>query len=401
MRNLLLLFLFLFFALPLRAADRELGLAREMLEDSIIRDDVEGMRLARERLVRVATETDDKTTMRDAYYFAALSAVFEPFAGRRDPATIARIVANGIRNANRALEIDPQFADAAVIAAMLKRSGLPKDVDPAKSVPAAFFASMFRSMNPNGAAPPAGVQMIDDLAARLDADRAATGRRFGLWDAEAHAWQAMVRVAQDEPRADAIRPITAKLLEQRPDFAMGQMLADAVVERHFVAAPSVTWQPFLADAANDGKNPALPDVISVDRADDGDRRWFRVNFRERLPKSFGVNVVVNRSGDPAAGMKWWGKDSTFHFDRLVTAWITRDGDRYFGRVGVTDDDGARGARLLKIPADVQLAMGSDGRSVMIGVPRAAIEWGESSTMVVAGGSHLVWNDDAASAVNSR
>ena len=55
MRNILILliyYLLLALAPPLRAADRELTFAREMLEDAIIRNDVEGMRMARERLLR-------------------------------------------------------------------------------------------------------------------------------------------------------------------------------------------------------------------------------------------------------------------------------------------------------------------------------------------------------------
>src|SRR5260370_11739226 len=86
-----------------------------------------------------------------------------------------------------------------------------------------------------------------------------------------------------------------------------------------------------SDLAGDGKVATHPDVISVDRAESGDRLWYRVTFREPLPRSFGTNIVVNRSGDPAAGMAWWGTGSTFRFDRLVTAWISRHGDRYFGR----------------------------------------------------------------------
>jgi len=43
----------------------------------------------------------------------------------------------------------------------------------------------------------------------------------------------------------------------------------------------------------------------------------------------------------------------------------------------------------------------DERSVMVGVPREALGLTDASTMVAAGGSHLVWNDDAASRVNSR
>ena len=406
-------------ALPIRGADPQLTLAREMLEDAIIRNDVEGIELVRGRLLHIAAEADDRTVLRDAHYLTAVSAMFQSYSGSCDLGTGGRLVAIGIRHADRAIELDPQFADAWVISAMLRggaqRFGQAAPKDPpgtpnrftrameldAKSPAVALFNGMMHSFNPAGAAPPEGVRLIDELAARLDADRAATGRRFGLWDAQAHLWTIFVRMASDEPRSETLRPMVAQLLAQRPDFALAQQLAEAVAERHFVTAPALTWQPFLTDASGDGKNPKLPDIIAVDRAEDSDRLWYRVTFREPLPRSFGVNVVINRSGDPATGMRWWGTGSTFRFDRLVTAWISRDGDRYFGRVGVTDDDGARGSRLTKIPADILLAMANDDRSVILGVPRAALGLTDSSTVIVAGGSHLVWNDDATSAANSR
>jgi hypothetical protein len=418
MRNLLMLFVLLI-PLSLLAGDRELSLAREMLDDAIIRNDADGMQLARERLLRIAAEADNSTVMRDAHYLAGLSALFESFSGVRDAGASARIVTAGIRQADRAIEIDPRFADGWTLSGLLRTSAqrlgqpLPKDppgtpnrfahaaeLDP-KSSATAFFMAMGRSINPNGAAPPEGVKMFDDLAARLDADRAATGRRFGLWDAQAHAWTILVRMAQDEPSAETLRAMAARLLAQRPDFAQAQQLAEGLADHRFVAAPAVTWQPFLTDAAGDGKNPKLPDVIAVDRAENGDRVWYRVTFHDPLPRSFGVNLVVNRNGDPATGMKWWGNGSTFRFDRLVTAWISRDGDRYFGRIGITDDNGARTAHLASISTDVLLAMADDNRSVMVGVPRAVLGLTDASTMVVAGGSHLLWNDDATSAANSR
>jgi len=419
MRNALILFLLLLLAFSARAADRELALAREMLDDAVVRDDADGMQLARERLLRIAADATDRSVLRDAHYLVALSAFFESFSAYRDAGTSGRLAVVGIRHADHAIELDPQFADAWMISAALRRNaqragqtvppdppGAPNRVAKAmeldaKSPLVAFMSGIARSMNPAGAANPDGVKIIDDFAARMDADRAATGRRFGLWDAEAHAWKILVRIASDEPRAETLRSMAAQLMSQRPDFALGQFIAESVAERRFVTAPAVIWQPFLTDPASDGKVATHPDVIAVDRAESGDRLWYRITFREPLPRSFGANIVVNRSGDPFTGMAWWGTGSAFRFDRLVTAWISRDGDRYFGRVGVTDDDGARGSRFSKISSDVQLAMGADDRSVMIGVPRSALELTEKSTIIVAGGTHLVWNDDATSAANSR
>lgn len=406
-------------ALPLQAADRELELARAMTEDAIIRNDVAGMELARGRLLTIVAETNDRAVLRDANYLAALSSLFESISGYVDLGAGAKAVATGIRHADRAIDIDPQFADAWMIAAMLRstasRFGVSLPPDPpgtpnrmahaieidATSPAVAFFSDMLRSFNPAGPAPASAVQAIDELVARLDADRAATHRGFGLWDAEAHAWQIMVRIASAEPDAKAMRPMAARLLDLRADFALGREIADFVADRRFVAPPALKWQPFLTDPAGDGKDPKLPDIVAVDRAEDGDRLWYRVTVAEPLPRSFGVNLVANRSGDPATGARWWGNGSTFRFDRLVTVWISRDGDHYFGRVGVSDDDGLRGFRLAKITSDLQIAIAPDDRSLMIGVPRSALGLTEKSTMIAAAGSHLVWNDDATSAAKSR
>lgn len=417
MRNVLLCLLLL--ALPVRAADRDLDLAREMLEDTIIRDDADGIRLARERLLAIAASASDRTVLRDAHYLVALSAGFEAINAFRDANEAARLALIAIRHSDRAIEIDPQFAAAWMAAATsrlsaarvgLKPPPAPQGVaDPAqraneidaKEPHVALITGLRRAINPAGPANPEGVKIIDDLVARLDADRAATGRRFGLWDAHANALKIIFGFASNSPDPAVLRPLAARLIEQRPDFALGQFLAASVAERHFVSAPAVTWQPFMTDPAGDGKDPKLPDIISVDRADTPDRLWMRVTFRDPLPNSFGTNIVINRNGDPTTGMKWWGSGSTFRFDRLVTAWITRDGDGYFGRIGVTDNDGARGQRLAKISSDVQLAMSADGRSVMIGTPLSALDLSDKSMFVVAGGSHLVWNDDATRSVNSR
>jgi hypothetical protein len=404
MRNVLIALLFAL-TCTASAADRELTLARSMLEDAILRDDAEGIRLARTRLVEIAADGGG----RDAHSLIALSAFFESTNAYRDAAAARRLVALGIRHADRAIELDPNFADGWMLSSALRwaaqRAGVAVPADPqgapnrfaraleldAKSPVVAYVNGMVRSMNPAGPALPQGIRLFDEMAERSD----------GFWDAQAEAWKILVRMASDEPRAETLRPMAAKLLERHPDFALAQMIADGLVERRLIAAPSLPWKPLLTDADRDGKNAALPDVVAVDRADDGHRVWFRVTFREKLPRSFGVNIVANRSGDPATGMRWWGDKSTFHFDRLVTAWISRDGDRYFGRLGVTDEDGARGVRFAKLSGDVAIAMSGDDRSVILGVPRVALGLTDASTIVVAGGSHLVWNDDATSAVNSR
>src|SRR6185436_2963935 len=122
MRKTLILFLLFAGIVTAQAADRDLNLSREMLEDAILRDDAEGMRLARERLLRIAAEADDRTVLRDAHYLVALSAFFESINPYRDLATSGRLAATGVLHCDRALEIDPQFADAWMLSAALRRN---------------------------------------------------------------------------------------------------------------------------------------------------------------------------------------------------------------------------------------------------------------------------------------
>src|SRR5207253_1961325 len=125
---------------------------------------------------------------------AALSAFFESLSAYRDVGTCGRLAVAGVRHADRALELDPKFADAWILSAALRRNaqragqavppdppGAPNRVAKAveldaKSPLVAYMSGIVRSMNPAGAAFPEGVQIIDDFAARMDADRAATGR---------------------------------------------------------------------------------------------------------------------------------------------------------------------------------------------------------------------------------
>jgi hypothetical protein len=400
MRNIFLA-LFFFISCTAYGADRELTLARSALEDAILRDDAEGMRLARGRLALVAADSPTAET----HYLIGLAAFFESTNAWRDAKESARLIALGIRHADRALELDRDFADALMLSSALRfygmRAGISTDpkemsvrrVRATDLGPTAPFVSYINgitsSMNPAGPARPEGIRAFDEMAQRSR----------GFWKLQAEAWRLIVRTAADEPDIERLRPMAAQLFAEDPQFELAKSMVDFVVPRRFAAVPDVKWQPLLTDAPNDGIVATRPDVISVDRADAANRVWFRVRFRERVPSSAGVNIVVNRSGDAYSGMRWWGQGSTFRFDRLVTAWIVREGDGFYGRLGVTDEDGARAVRFSKLSDDVQVAVADD--TMIVSVPRDTLGLTEKSTIVVASGSHFVWNDDATSVANSR
>jgi hypothetical protein len=421
---------------PVLAADpdtdlaREVSLARDLVEDAAIRFDDEGLRLGRERAARLAAAAEaagDVRGARDAHYLIALSVWAQVYTGHNDFATLRRITEEGVRHADRAAALDAGFADALAMggadrfAAFLFAGRVPEvrtaamerlqravKVDPA-SPPAAFFNALALSIDPAGPARAEGVQAYAELVERLDA-RLASGApsgapsgatlRPGFWDVEARSWHAIVRLQQLEPDVAAIRPDVARLVALRPDSALARELVARVEHRSWAPAAALdalAWRPLGGDAAGDGKDPAAPDLRALELARGADRVWFRLTFERELPASFGVNLAIDRDGDPGGDARWWGGGSRFRYDRLVTAWLVREGDGWFGVAGVTDAEGGAVQRLMKLSTDVLLRRGEDGKSVAVGIPAPALELAAGAKVVAAGGSNLLWNDNLGAA----
>jgi hypothetical protein len=397
---------------------REVALARDLIEDAAIRFDDEGLRLGRERAARLAAAAEaagDAHVARDAHYAIALAAYAQVYTGHNDLATLARLAREGVLHADRAAALDPTFADALAMAAAnrfaaflyggrapevrtaaLERLQQATKVD-ATATPVAFFTALSKSIDPAGPAKPEGVAAFGDLVKRFDARRSSGEPvRPGFWDVQAHGWYAIVRLQQLQPDVAAIRADLKRLLAMRPDSALGRELAVRV--EHHPWAPStavegLAWRPLGSDAAGDGKVPGAPELRSLELARSADRVWFRLTYEAELPPSFGANVVIDRDGDPAGDAKWWGGGSRFRYDRLVTAWIVREGDGWFGLAGVSDALGASTQRMMKLSTDVLLRVGDDRKSLLVGVPASALELGAGARVVAAGGTNLLWNDD--------
>jgi hypothetical protein len=395
----------------------EVALTREMIEDAAIRYDDEGLRLGRERAARLAADGEaagDTRLARDAHSLIALSAWAQVYTGHNTLDALQRIVEEGIRHADRAAALDERDAEALVLSTALRGStfllgaGTPEartvmlerlkralEVDSA-ATPVGVFNGLARSMDPAGPARPEGIQVYVDLVRRLDARPAAESLHTGFWDLQARAWYAMVRLQNLRPEIGPIRADVARLKALRPDSELARDLGLRVEHRSWAPATSVSglaWQPLGSDAAGDGARAEAPDLRALDFARDPQRVWFRLTFDKELPPSFGLNVIVDRDGDPAGDRTWWGQGSRFRFDRLVTAWVVREGDGYFGRIGVTDAIGSVPVRLEKLSTDVALRLGEDGKSVMVGVPNSALDLSSQARVIAAGGTNLIWNDD--------
>ncbi|HEV8629199.1 MAG TPA: hypothetical protein VGV61_02710 [Thermoanaerobaculia bacterium] len=405
-------------ASPSTDLPREVALTRDLIEDAGIRFDDEGLRLGRERAARLAAAAEaagDVRVARDAHYLIALAVYAQVYTGHNDFATLERIAKEGVLHADRAAALDDKFADAQAMAGAdrfaafmyagrapeMRTAALAKlqqamKIDPT-STPGVFFDALGKSIDPAGPARPAGVAAYGDLVKKSDA-RLSAGEPVlpGFWDVEVRAWYAIVRLQQLQPEAPAIRADLEKLLALRPDSAMARELMLRVEHRSWAPAAAVTglaWRPLGSDPVGDGKVPGAPELRSLDLARGADRVWFRLNYEQALPPSFGANVVIDRDGDPSGDAKWWGGASSFRYDRLVTAWIVREGDGYFGVAGVSDSLGASTQRMMQLGTDVLLRLGDDHKSLVIGVPASVLDLATGAKVLAAGGTNLIWNDN--------
>lgn len=156
------------------------------------------------------------------------------------------------------------------------------------------------------------------------------------------------------------------------------------------------WRPAAEEASGDGTSPRLPDAreLAWATAPDGDRIWFRVEVESELPAGFfGINLAVDGDGDPDNGMAWWGSNSAFHFDRLVTAYLNRGEGYWQGQVGVADSAAVAEGRMESLGSDVAVALGPERRSVLVGVRRGDLDDDGRFRLIATVGSSMLNNDD--------
>jgi hypothetical protein len=153
------------------------------------------------------------------------------------------------------------------------------------------------------------------------------------------------------------------------------------------------WKELGTDPAGDGKTAGLPDLLALASWTSGDVVWFRLTLASAPTGPFGLNLVLDVDGDPANGQPWWGTNTAFRFDRLVTVWANDvTDDALEGTIGIASaDDAMKGRMIDPSLGGVRVAFDAGSREVHVGVPRAAI--GKSARVVAAVGSPMKHNDD--------
>jgi pimeloyl-ACP methyl ester carboxylesterase len=162
-----------------------------------------------------------------------------------------------------------------------------------------------------------------------------------------------------------------------------------------VAASEEIWTVLAFDAKGDGRDPSLADAAALSYRYDSrqDLLWFRVTlYGKPNEDAFGINIVVDTGDADDAKTNWWGANTDFKFDKLLTAWVTRDNGSYRGTIGVGDAAGTK-ARNINNLAQNNLQVRVEGDSIIIGVKRTDLTDKMKMNLIAAVGSNQQWNDD--------
>jgi len=160
---------------------------------------------------------------------------------------------------------------------------------------------------------------------------------------------------------------------------------------------SGAWRQLARDPSGDGKRPSLPDAIgvSVSTGSADGRIWFRIGLRDApSASSLGLNLALDVDGDAANGTPWWGVNTAFRFDRLVSVWLFKAGSGYQGVAGTADAAAVAQGDFMAGGQDLRVAVDHESPAFLVGVPRSVLGAGAGMVRFVAAvGSALAHNDD--------
>lgn len=161
------------------------------------------------------------------------------------------------------------------------------------------------------------------------------------------------------------------------------------------ALAGLPWKVLAEDPAGDGSRPRLPDATALAwTRGSGDMIWFRVTLASAPPEGwFGINLALDLDDDPENGTAWWGANSTFHFDRLITAYLSLGWGEWQGALGVADAAAVAKGEVSSVTREVQAAIDRPGHALLVGVPANTLPTGRPIRFIATVGSSMVNNDD--------
>ncbi len=210
-------------------------------------------------------------------------------------------------------------------------------------------------------------------------------------------------------RASRALELIEECLSLEPDFPMAAQMKpglEATVAAmgegypalDIARLPKATWTVLSEDPSDDVRDATLADGKTFAYWLDASTEtvWFRFELHKNLhPEAFGVNLVVDDDADQATGTGWWGTNTVFTMDRLVTVWVTlEDNGKYIGTVGVSDLDNLNQRDFAGLHrGGIDFVTLKDRDAIVVGLPASYLSDGPRVNIIGAVGSNAVWNDD--------
>ncbi|MEZ5017890.1 MAG: T9SS type A sorting domain-containing protein [Flavipsychrobacter sp.] len=177
---------------------------------------------------------------------------------------------------------------------------------------------------------------------------------------------------------------------------MKKLLLLSCITLFSFGAAQAQWTTLSTDASGDGANSSYLDGTKLEyRYDDmTDSVWFRVTVSQYKAYAFGINIILDVTGAGSKGTWWGNQNSSFQYNRLITAWMSNPP---MGTVGITDAAGAASSNYTKIAGanKITIVGNTTDKTYTLGMKRTDIYNGASlnAKVIAAVGAHNGWNDD--------
>lgn len=156
------------------------------------------------------------------------------------------------------------------------------------------------------------------------------------------------------------------------------------------------WGTLAMDATGDGSvgGPNFLDGTKLEYRYDNmsDSIWFRVTVTNVLNANYGINIIMNVT-DGGTTAKWFGTNSSFDYNRVITAWVTSGTS---GTVGITDASGFGTMNYTKLGANnIDIQVDATNKTYTLGMKRTAIynDTVLKADIIAGVGSNQYWDDD--------
>lgn len=173
------------------------------------------------------------------------------------------------------------------------------------------------------------------------------------------------------------------------------LLVFSILIAGYATAAAQVWTVVGAKPKGTARDSSLAEAAQLSYRYDKqtDLLTFRVTlYGPPNEQAFGVNLAFDTGLDDANKVNWWGRNNTFKFDKLITAWVKRSVNGYEGTIGVGDANGVKTKRINNLLQN-NLQIEVQGDSIVIAIKRTDLTDKWKMNLIAAVGSNENWNDD--------